>query len=254
LETLQYYEIPEVEVDDYDPAADPHGFTLGDLKEARKIRQQKEDKMLQQRPNLYSFLLSSISDESVDAIKQLEDFSEFHLEKDPLSLWNAILSVHRLQEHSYDENMVKFDSRRQLRTCTQDRHESLVRFFERFSETLQYYNDAGNPEMEDADIALDFLNALDVERYGAFKADYLNQSAWNEAIKASNLNDMYLMAAKYKVPKETRITSQHTAFKTRGYHKQNKKNHFNQNSNQFAQTQSNLNPRAPSFNAFPAKE
>jgi hypothetical protein len=135
LETLQYYEIPEVEVDDYDPTADPHGFTLGDLKEAIKIRQQKEDKMLQQRPNLYSFLLSSISDESVDAIKQLEDFSEFHLEKDPLSLWNAILSVHRLQEHSYDENMVKFDSRRQLRTCTQDRHESLVRFFERFSET-----------------------------------------------------------------------------------------------------------------------
>jgi hypothetical protein len=57
LETLQYYEIPEVEVDDYDPAADPHGFTLGDLKEARKIHQQKEDKMLQQRPNLYSFLL-----------------------------------------------------------------------------------------------------------------------------------------------------------------------------------------------------
>jgi hypothetical protein len=98
-----------------------------------------------------------------------------------------------------------------------------VRFFERFSETLQYYNDSGNPEMEDEDIALDFLNTLDVERYGSFKADYLNQSAWNESIKASTLNDMYLMAAKYKVTKESRITNQHTAFNS-------KKKHSNQSS------------------------
>lgn len=86
LETLEYYVTPEIDQTQFDLVNDPHGINLMTLKEKIKNRLKKEDAMRDDRHNLYSFIYSHLSEESIDEIKQLVDYAEIDEAKDPLEL------------------------------------------------------------------------------------------------------------------------------------------------------------------------
>ena len=52
--------------------------------------------------------------------------------------------------------------------------ENIITYKERFNAALKGYNDQGNPEMSEKDIATDFFRGLDNARYAGFKKDILN--------------------------------------------------------------------------------
>lgn len=210
LELMAYYVTPEVDITEFDLVNDPHGLNLMSLQENIRARIKREQKMLEDRHNMYSFIYSHLSEESIDEIKQVEGYEEFDTNKDPLELWKAIISTHMITENTLDEGMLRRDAREQYKNCLQGEHESIVRYHERFNTILQHHNQTGNAAMDPADIALDFMYGLDEKRYHLFKNEYINSINIGYGDRATTLNEMYLKATKYKPPRQPKVTNQHT--------------------------------------------
>lgn len=215
LETLEYYVSPEIDEQEYDLDNDPHGINIMTLKEKIKNRIKKEDKMKDDRHNLFCFIYSYLSEESIDEIKQCDDYEEADNDKDPLGLWKLILSTHMITENTIDQAMIRRNAWEQYNNCKQTEHESIVRYYERFSSILQHFKDTGNAEKEDNDVALDFMAGLDDRRYSAFKIDYINAVNLGVGHRADSLGEMYSIASKYRVQHQQRISNQHTVYSSK---------------------------------------
>ena len=130
--------------------------------------------MEEDEPSVYAFIYRHLSNESLDAIKLLEDYSKFHDAKDPVLLWLGIMETHKVASTSTVPSVLKADSRAKYQAIHQGSFESIVGYKERFDTALEGYNDMENPEMAAADIAMDFMRGQDNSRYSEFKAKLLN--------------------------------------------------------------------------------
>jgi hypothetical protein len=82
-----------------------------------------------------------------------------------------------------------------------------VDFKRRFDTRLEIYKSSGNTEVKAEDAAIDFLYALDENRYAEFKADLVNdltKGTLEEPPKT--VNDMYVMASRRVVVKKNQTT------------------------------------------------
>lgn len=82
----EYFSPPTIEIEDYDLDEDPHGLNLSEYKDARKERNRHIAKMKADRSAMYAFMLSNMSNESLDAIKLLDGWPEADELKGPLTL------------------------------------------------------------------------------------------------------------------------------------------------------------------------
>ena len=86
---------------------------------------------------------------------------------------------------------------------------------ERFNAALKGYNDQGNPEMSEKDIAMDFFHGLDNARYAGFKKDILNSLTSKLIEQPENLNEMYLIANQWlTTTTKTQLSGLATTFTT----------------------------------------
>ncbi len=177
VETGEYFEPPELNIEDYDLDNDPHGVNVVDYREDRKERRRKIAQMEADKPKMYAMILGKLSTESMDELKRHEDYEDFNREKDPLMLWLAITMIHQVASVSKVASVVKKAARDKYASMRQGQFETIITFKERFDAAVEAYNDMGNPEMSDGDIAMDFLNGLDDNRYAEFKVEIINDIA-----------------------------------------------------------------------------
>ena len=216
IELNAYWEPTAPNPADYDLDNDPHGLNLSDIREARKEYGRKVARMKGDRAAMFAFILLQLSNESIDAIKLEEGWDESNEEKDPLSLWRLIEGTHRVGIASRIPTVLKSESRCAYKACAQSAFESIVKFKERFDDLLaNYYNEHENPEMDDADIAMDFYGALDNSRYASFKTNLLNGINSGAVEQPATLNDMYTQAANFLVAaRSTPVGGNRAAFAT----------------------------------------
>ena len=201
VETDEYYEPPKIKIEDYDLDNDPHGLNLEELKDARKTRQRKIDQMRDNRSAFYAFMYDRLSNESVDAIKQLEEYEEINSSKDPLLLWLAIKQTHKTATNSNVGTIMRAETRKKYQDVRQGPFESIVAYKERFDFLLEAYNDMENPKMEEEDIAMDFFRGLDDTRYEEFKTSFMNDLMMGTQKPPKHVNEIYTKASKYITPK-----------------------------------------------------
>jgi hypothetical protein len=186
-----YFEPPEPDIVDYDFANDPHEVNVADYREERKERRSKLAQMEADKPKMYAMILGKLSTESIDEFKRREDYEDINTEKDPLMLWLAITMIHQVASVSKVASVVKNAARDKYASMHQGQYETIITYKERFDAAVEAYNDMENPEMSDRDIAMDFLNGLDDNRYAEFKVEIINDIAKGSMKQSKTLNDVY---------------------------------------------------------------
>jgi len=190
----KYFEPEEPNNLDYDLVNDPYGVNkttyLEDMKEYRK----EMIKMRNERPKLYALILQYLSEESLEEIKRSDTFEAIDEETDPLRLWLLVEETHKVNSISKVEAVTKMAARTTYQGMRQGAYESIITYKERFTVALKAYEDQGNPEMEDGDVAMDFFRGLDNARYSHFKTEIMNGLTAGSIKQPENLNAMYLLA------------------------------------------------------------
>ena len=190
------YWLPPVVPNNYNPATDPHGLALDALKQAMKHRQNQVNEMLEKRPAMYGYILTTLSSESKDKIKTDPTYVAYNANEDPLNLFLSIKKYHGSGAGHISVETGMGESRAEYAQIKQLGHESLVAFKTRFDQKLENYTAYGNPVMPPASIAYDFFRALDEARYGEFKCNIINNFKNN---MPATLMDMYEHASTFVV-------------------------------------------------------
>ena len=198
IEDREYYTPPPVE---YDPEE-----LEGDGVEARlqlkmietKIqgRQKRINSMHDDRARLYADMYGQLSAESEDEIKRHTNYLEFSRSVDPLGLLQAIIDTH-IYARTANGVFDKKKARGEYNSTKQGRFELLTSFKSRFDFAYKAYQDAGNDELDDEDLAMDFLEALS-DRFNGFRTDLMDATAFQGAEMPSNLTAMYDAAVAYQ--------------------------------------------------------
>jgi len=192
--TDEYWEPPALNVTEYNPDEDPHGFIKLQVNELLKERVRVIERMKNNKANLYGFILSRLSNESMDEVKRHEDFNDFNSTKDPLELWLAVKQIHRVDTNSLVQEFRKKSARDKYHRISQGQYESLVKYKARFDAAYETYVELANLELDDADVAMDFLHSLDPNRYGAFVSDIVNDISVGAIKRPEDLNTVYAWA------------------------------------------------------------
>jgi hypothetical protein len=204
IEAGKYYEPPYPDEDDFgsfDPDIDLTGVNKILYIEAMKARDKEVRSMAAQRPNLYATIMLKLSAESREEVKRDPGYEAFNKAKDPMLLWKAITASHQVQSTSKVEAVVKLSARQQYRDLKQGRYETILAFKERFSEAARNLMEIGDVELAEPDVAMDFLAALDQDRYADFKVELINDIAKGAMQPVGTLNAMYALASERLVVK-----------------------------------------------------
>ena len=223
LELDEYYEPDPIELSDYDKRTDPLGIQLDRMKNKIKTRDRLISEMENNRTPFYGYMLRHLSNESLDAIKLLDEYEQINREKDPLLLWRAIKKTHKVATNSNVERVRKAETRRKYQEAKQGPYESIVSYKERFDYLLEAYKDVGNAEMEESDIAMDFFEGLDDTRYGEFKTNYLNDLMMGTQSAPDHVNDVYVKASKFMSHNRTQKSGGGSSFMSRSKNNKGKK-------------------------------
>lgn len=210
IEIEKYYYPPEVDDTKFDLTNDPNGINKMRLMEAHKIREKKITKMEDDRSNLFGFILKKLSRESLEEVKHHVNWVKFNSNKDVLDFWLALKDVHMTLTTSKIDSVVQKAAKDDYHNCRQNEFESIAEYKARFDARLMSYNQHGNPDLTDNQVAMDFLYGLDKSRCAAFIEEILNDLA-KETMKAlKDLNQIYVLAATRIVVKvNSRVTGVH---------------------------------------------
>ena len=198
---------------DYDGDNDPHGLELMRLKSEIGSRQKQCARILEDMPKCRAYIWKYMSRESQEAVLGHADYDEEEHRNDCLQLVLSIQATHQ-GGGAVNEATRKAIARQTYRSLRQGPTESIADYKSNFSFYKKGYDDAGNVQLPDEDVAMDFFNGLDNARYAAFKADLENDR--NKGTDApQSLNDMFHRASNYVVPKTSWKSSGGAAFATR---------------------------------------
>jgi len=91
---LERYYLPDIEFTDFEAM----GYSEARIEhlelEEYKEHTRKLTKMEENRPKLYGLIMQHMSVESKDEVAQDEDYKDWHRDKDPEKLWQAIIKMH----------------------------------------------------------------------------------------------------------------------------------------------------------------
>ena len=204
----------EVNVDDYDAGEDPHGFELHALRSRLTERQKTITKMELMMPKMRAMIWKHLSRESMEAVLRHADYDEEEHRNDPHQLYLSILATHSIGGEAQGEVGRRAATRQAYKSLSQGPFESIAEFKLRFTHGKEAYDQSGNVEMPEEDVAMDFLSGLDNGRYSRFKVEIDNDSAKGEQPPAT-LHDMFLRASTFKVEKSSYRPHGGAAFATR---------------------------------------
>jgi hypothetical protein len=94
---------------------------------------------------------------------------------------------------------VKKAARDTYNATAQGAYETIISYKQRFDAAWEAYRDMENPEMDETDVALDFLHGFDDTRYADFKVSLLNDIDRGAIEVPSRVNKMYLLASHHLV-------------------------------------------------------
>ena len=188
-----YYIPPEIffDPDTLNPTNDPFGLNKAAVMEEVKERRKQIERMRDDRPSLYAFILFKLSRESEDELKRYVDYNAFHEQQIPLELWTALKDLHLITTTSKCASVIKQQATEDYMRLRQGDFETLTQFKERFENKLQAYNSAkGNDEPEE-ESAMQFLSKLCRSRYAQYYAFKMNQINSDETKAPKTLNEIY---------------------------------------------------------------
>ena len=175
------YYVPPLVVDadfgSLNPASDPHGIRKAMLLKEYEGRHKEIRKMKEDRTKMYAYIYSKLSKESQDEVARDASFATIEAERDPLKLWMLLKTTHMVATISKVPGIIKKSARSEYEKCKQGEFESIVDFKRKFDTRLEIYKSSGNDPVDPEDAAMDFLYALDDNRYAEFKADLVNDLA-----------------------------------------------------------------------------
>ena len=178
FELDEYYVPPAIFIDEevLTEERDPFGFNRKVIEIEVVRRTNLIASMQENRAALYALLKGQLSIEGEDAIKQREGYDAMDEAKDPLLLWREIVATHSIGEAKAGPIFSKRETRDAYNKITQHSFESIVSFKERFAASIEAYEATNNVELDAADVAMDFLAALDPARYGGYKTAIVNNA------------------------------------------------------------------------------
>jgi hypothetical protein len=170
---------------------------LEEMKTYRKIRNDQREK----KPKLYATILKYLSEESLEVVIRVKEWSEVEENIDPEKLWSIIVDKHRVHSTSEVAAVVKLEARNQLQSLKQGGFESIISYKQRYTSALKAYHDQGNPTKDDSDQAMDFFHGLDNGKYAEFKVQYLNGLQVGSIAAPRDLNTIFTVANNWLKPK-----------------------------------------------------
>jgi hypothetical protein len=211
---LEKYYLPKLELLDYTAMGIDSSQVKVMQTEAIKGLAKEIDKMRADRPRLYSLIRQHMSVESRDEVAQQADYADWHAEKDPEKLWQAIVKTHKVDSASHVTEVMELTARKAYQGIRMGTFETLAMYSERFHETYRSYKataTASNPvDVKDEVQAMDFFHGLDNQRYSAFKTSMMNGWA-TTAVKAPKTpNEVYRLAGSW-IKQPTRTESGYAA-------------------------------------------
>jgi hypothetical protein len=193
IELDKYWEPPAVDRAAF-PKAKEDLVERQALIEAVKERASAIAKMKGNKSSMYAYIMSKMSTESLDEIKRHRDYDTVNENVEPLELWRIVREIHMISTKSKSARVIKRKSCEEYYACKQGAFETLVDFKARFDARYEAYQQQGNPEKDDEDVAMDFLESLDKTRYGEFVCDILNDIAKEVMKEPKNVNEVYVLA------------------------------------------------------------
>ena len=164
------------------------------LSSRQKLMSKQEELM----PKCAALFWMYLSRESMEAVRRHEDFDEALHRNDPVQLYKSILATHPVGGGALDAASRRISARQVYRSTRQGPMESIADYKIRFTFNKEAYDSAGNVELPDLDVAMDFFTGLDNTRYAKFKADLENDRSKGIAVPQT-LNDMYHRASCFVV-------------------------------------------------------
>jgi hypothetical protein len=145
------------------------------------------------------------------------DYEDWHRDKDPEQLWQAIIKMHKVDTTSNIDAVKDLAARKAYQSIKQGSFETLAQYSIRFRDTYKAYKatvtvecPVNIPEEEQAldffhtvecpvnipeeEQALDFFHGLDQGRYASFKTSMLNGWATKAFDPPGTTNDIYRIA------------------------------------------------------------
>jgi hypothetical protein len=198
IEHDEYMLPEEINAEDYDLEDDPHGLNRDELLGLRRERMKRVVKLETDEPRMHAFMWKHCSRESMEAVLKHDGYDVHVNGDDPLALWLAIKATHRGGGNALDAVSQRSEARQLYKAVVQGPFESIVDYKKRFTYQKEAYDEAGNVELPDLDVAMDFFEGLDNARYSQYKAELRNDRAKGVA-GPQTLNDMYQLASNYVV-------------------------------------------------------
>jgi hypothetical protein len=172
------------------------------------------DKMQPDRPRLCGLIRQHMSVESRgDVAKQL-DYANWHAEKDPEKLWQAIVKTYKVDSASHVMEVMELTAKKAYQGIKMGTFKTLAMYSKRFHETYRACKataSATDPvDVKDEVQAMKFFHGLDNQHYAAFKMSMMNGWA-TTAVKAPKTpNEMYRLAGSW-IKQPTRTESGYAA-------------------------------------------
>jgi hypothetical protein len=205
----------EVDEEEFNLDDDPHGVQLHKLKAALTSRQRLITDQEINLPKCRALIWKYLSRESMEAVLRHEDYyDEEEHRNDPLQLYLSVRATHPVGGGALDDVSRRSQARQTYRSTRQGPMESIAEYKTRFTFNREAYDQAGNVELPEMDVAMDFFNGLDNGRYARFKADTENDRA--KGIQGpQDLNSMFHRASNFVVVKSNWRPGGGAAFATR---------------------------------------
>ena len=127
------------------------------------------------KERIYGKIWGFCSDGSRDEIELQHGFAAAEEAQDPLLLWKLITTTHSAAATtSRNADIMRANARRAYSACAQGAHQSLNDHYKEWKYLLQVRNEAGNEPLTSTDEVIDFVNSLDITRYGEFVREFFN--------------------------------------------------------------------------------
>jgi hypothetical protein len=196
--------LPDIELTDFEAMgyseARIERLELEEYKEhTRKLTKMEED-----RPKLYGLIMQHMSVESKDEVAQDEDYEDWHRDKDPEKLWQAIIKTLKVNTTSNVDAVKDLVARKAYQSIKQGSFETLAQYSVRFRDTYKAYKATATAErlinVPEEDQALDFFHGLDQGRCASFKTSMLNGWVTKAFNPPGTTNDIYRIAGAWVKP------------------------------------------------------
>jgi hypothetical protein len=147
---------------------------------------------------VFAQILVHLSEESLAAVKEDDDWDEIELEEDSLRLWNRVRTAH-LTTTSSNSELDKQRARKLYNSFKQFKNESLASFKVRTTNALKVLAAVEEVEPSPQGQPMDFVTRLDVSKFADLQKTLENNVILGTGSYPKTLNEAYTIAQNVKI-------------------------------------------------------